>query len=112
MILRGLNLRNVWEGNTLNACYDSWIKQVPKYSTFPSIVIWHVWMECNKVIFENGSPSICSVVYKSLGGFDRLLVPQKLPIFCTNKALFWDWSIVCWFDGATISNGLQSGAGG
>jgi hypothetical protein len=47
------------------------------YSTLPSIISWHVWLERNKVLFENGRPSICSVVCKSLGGVDRHLILRK-----------------------------------
>jgi hypothetical protein len=78
---------------------------VPKNPNLPSIVSWHVWLERNKVIFENGSPSIYSIVFKSLGGIDRLVDAKKVLTSRSFKTSFQDFATVGWFDGATLSNG-------
>jgi hypothetical protein len=78
----------------------------------PSLICWNVWLERNKVLFENGSPSICSVVFKSLGAFNRISVIQKVPSVRSILPPLQVGATVGWFDGATHSNGQQSGAGG
>jgi hypothetical protein len=85
LILGVLNLRYDWDGISVKACYDKWITQAPEFATLPALVSWKIWMEHNKAIFENGSPSICSVVYKTLGIYNRLSVSQTLPTIRTNK---------------------------
>jgi hypothetical protein len=78
----------------------------------PSIVSWHVWLEHNKVIFENGSPYICSVVYESLGGIDRHLDSQKVSNTRSFKSSSQEIFTAGWFNVATHSNGQKSGVGG
>jgi hypothetical protein len=42
----GLNIKNDWEGISLNACYDSWVKKERKYITLPPLLVglygWNV----------------------------------------------------------------------
>jgi hypothetical protein len=76
----GLNLKNDWEGSSLNACYDSWVKKERNYITLPPLVSWFIWLERNKIFFENDNPSISSVVYKSIGKVVNTLDSQKVAI--------------------------------
>jgi hypothetical protein len=71
-----------------------------------------VWLEHNKVLFENGRPSIHSVVGKSLGGVGRHRDSQKVPVFRFTYSLTKEDFIVGWFDRATQLNRQLSGAGG
>jgi hypothetical protein len=68
-------------------------------------------MECNKAIFENGSPSITSVVYKILGIFNRLSVAPTLHTNRIFQTPILEGTTMGWFDGFASTNGLQSGAG-
>jgi len=82
------------------------------FATLPALVSWKIWKERNKAIFENGSPSINSVVYKTLGIYNRFSVSQTMPTKHTNQTPIQVGSTMGWFDGVALSNGLQSGAGG
>jgi hypothetical protein len=108
----GLNIKYAWEGNNLNACFDSWVKKERNFITLPSMVCWFVWLERNKKIFEHGNPTIHSVVIKSLGKVDRHISSQKVYIPRNIQLPSQALPTVGWFDGATQTNGLQSGAGG
>jgi hypothetical protein len=67
-IKRALNFTFVWDGSTVTDCFESWNKQDFMYPSLPAFIHRYVWLGCNKFIFENGSPTIQSVVYRSLGG--------------------------------------------
>jgi hypothetical protein len=107
-----LNLKTNWEGNNLITCFDSWIKKERNYNTLPSLACWFIWLERNKKIFDNGTPSIHSVVFKSLGKLDSQLGTRKVSCHKNFKIPCHVLPTVGWFDGATQENGLQSGVGG
>jgi hypothetical protein len=79
-IKKSLSLKTLWMGSSLNSCFESWLRQCSSHPTLPSLISWHVWLEHNKVLFENGRPSIHSVVCKTLGGFGRHRDIQKVPV--------------------------------
>jgi len=58
------------------------------------------------------SPSICYVVFKSPGYFNRISVIQKVPYVRYILPPLQDGATMGWFDGVAHSNGQQSGAGG
>jgi len=102
-----------WEGINLTECYGKWFKQKPEFtSMLPSLICWNVWLERNKVIFENGFPSIYYVVFKSLGTFNRLSFIQKVPSIWFNLPHLQIGATVGWFDGAAHPNGQLSGVAG
>jgi hypothetical protein len=76
------------------------------------LVCWFVWLERNKKVFENGNPSVSAVVYKTLGIVANSTTPTKVAIQKKVKIHLQGGTPAGWFDGATQSNGLQSGAGG
>jgi hypothetical protein len=59
-----LNLLTVWDGSTLDDCFENWDRKEDLYITLPSILCWFVWLARNKTIFEGSNPSPLSVVYK------------------------------------------------
>jgi len=61
-IINEKKLNTVWEGNTLNSCYDSWTKKERYYLSLPYLVCWFVWLEWNRKVFENGNPSVSAIV--------------------------------------------------
>jgi hypothetical protein len=69
-------------------------------------------MERNKIVFENGNPSVGMVVYKALRIVAtstttiKVVIPKKFKIHLLGG------TPAGWFDGAAQSNGLQSGVGG
>jgi len=59
-------INSVWEGNSLTTCYEYWAKIVRNFLTVPSLVCWFVWLERNKIVFENGNPFVGMVICKAL----------------------------------------------
>jgi ribonuclease HI len=111
-ILSGLNLRTTWGGSTIIDCFDCWIKKEPKFHNLPCIICWNIWLEHNRTIFENVCPSIHSIVYKTLGGMIMINPAKTTHTLRSSKSPHFSLGVVGWFDGATLSNDQQSGAGG
>jgi hypothetical protein len=56
-ICTGLKFKKEWEGNTITDCYKRWLEEKTVPTTLPALICWNIWLERNKVIFEQGSPS-------------------------------------------------------
>jgi hypothetical protein len=80
----------------------------------PSIICWAIWIERNNAIFNNGTPSTSTTAYKTLGIYNSWNESHasKARPHWTLKIPDLDDITTAWFDGATLSNGLQSGVGG
>jgi hypothetical protein len=93
----------------MSECFEYWAKKESKYSTLPFLVSWHIWLERNKTIFENGSPYIKNVLYKIIGGMESVKITQKEPFHRSIKSPSQNWMTTGWFDGAAQNNGQESG---
>jgi hypothetical protein len=105
---------SAWNGISISDCFSHWTSSERIYKFLPPLVIWFIWLARNKLIFDNISPSINSVAYKSLGLHQiwKEIHPSK-----GKTKIFINPSIVenistGWFDGAAQHNGALSGAGG
>ena len=80
----------------------------------PAIICWMIRLQRNNTIFNNGTPSTSVAAYKALGIFNSWndSHASKLRPQLTLKIPEFDDIITTWFDGETLSNGSQSGAGG
>jgi ribonuclease HI len=109
-----LKFHTIWDGTELQDCFDSWAHKEHKLIHLPSLICWTIWLERNKTIFENGSPSTSVAAYKALGIFNswKEAHTKKIRIPHIKKGPDLDDTPTGWFDGATLSNGSQSGAGG
>jgi ribonuclease HI len=86
------------------------IKTVP--TSIATHVIWFTWLERNKAIFEDTSPSLHSVIYKTLARLTNSSshVKSRLPrTIMINHSLN---TTLAWFDGAASKDVFRSGAGG
>jgi ribonuclease HI len=111
-IKTGQKLKKVWEGNTLSDCFKNWTEDKSVPSIIAAHICWYIWLERNSTIFEKTSPSIHSVVSKTLGSQKRHLTSQKLiPLRACMISQHLNTTIAC-FDGATQADGKQCGAGG
>jgi ribonuclease HI len=77
-----------------------------------ALACWHLWIERNKVIFEDRSPSFSSVVHRIVDSFScqpaiQIFIPNRV---CEITQI--EGSTLACFDGATLSNGKCCGAGG
>jgi ribonuclease HI len=76
-----------------------------------ALTCWYIWLERNKAIFEERSPSVSAVVYKILGSHTWLLQSLKpTPIRVCTITYQEGYSITC-FDGVAILGGKHFGAG-
>jgi ribonuclease HI len=109
-----LNLKTNWDGSTLTTCFDYWSHREHKLMHLPSLVCWSIWLVRNKKIFENGTPSTSSATYKTLGLYKNWndIHTSKPRMQNTKQTPDLEDIPTGWFDGATQSNGTQSGAGG
>jgi ribonuclease HI len=78
------------------------------------MVCWFIWTERNNYIFENRPPSTTSIAYKSLGLYHtwNAIHPRAMGKSIKHMPPTPEKTPIGWFDGASQSNGMQSGAGG
>jgi hypothetical protein len=111
LVYKELNLNRSWTGNTLSDCLKSWYldKSVPSH--IAAYIIWYIWQERNKALFEDSSPSSQAVIYKILALSPCSISPKDKP----PKDILISYrkdSTLAWFDGAAKSDGSICGAGG
>jgi hypothetical protein len=68
------NIRYNWDGVDLDDCLTSWIKRKTNSTILAALICWHIWMERNVAIFEGKTPSVQSIVIKSLGALQNPMV--------------------------------------
>lgn len=61
------NLKTIWDETSLTTCFDYWSSREHNLIHLPSLVCRSIWLDMNKKIFENGTPSTSFVAYKTLG---------------------------------------------
>jgi hypothetical protein len=107
-----LNLSGWWSGSSIFECFKNWKLLNTSFSSLPAYICWNIWLERNRALFEEGSPSIHKVAYLSISVMGDYKTPTKIKK--SRRLLLGpvvrDFS--GWFDGAAVSTGLNSGAGG
>jgi hypothetical protein len=81
----------------------------------PSLAVyvsWHIWIERNKSLFEDASPSYRAVCYRTLSTFHWQQSSIKPILYKVVDSLLPTGHSVAFFDGAASSTGLCCGAGG
>jgi hypothetical protein len=99
-------------GTTVSDCFNEWsvIKSAPV--SLAAIVCWHIWMERNKVLFEEHTPSHLSVVHRISVSFSWQPavinpIPNRVCEFIHIEGF-----TMARFDGAAHSTGECCAAGG
>jgi hypothetical protein len=92
--------------------FSTWSKDKSAPIGLAALTCWHIWIERNKTIFEERSPSHLAVVHRISGSFSwrppsLKSVPNRVCTI-THK----DGFSIASFDGAALSNGKCCGAGG
>jgi hypothetical protein len=89
-----------------------WTKDKSASASLEATTCWHFWIERNKALFEERSPSYCSVVYKISSTFSwQPTIPKSIPNRVWDFTLIEGFTLAC-FDGAALENGECCGAGG
>jgi hypothetical protein len=70
-IINELNLKGHWTGSTLYDCIKYWYEDKSFSTQILALICWHIWHEQNRVIFEDSSPSLHAVIYKTLSLLNR-----------------------------------------
>jgi ribonuclease HI len=105
-----LNLQ--WNDSTVSDCFNVWSSEKSAPVSLAAHAYWQLWIGRNKVIFDDRSPSLLSVVHKILVSFSWQPSSIKVfPIKVCEITQAKGYTLAC-FDGATQSNGLCCGAGG
>jgi ribonuclease HI len=101
-----------WIGNSVFECFKDWMKDKSAPASLAATTCWHIWIERNKVLFEERSPSHRSVVHRISGTFTW---QPTIPKFFQNRVCEFNladgYTLAC-FDGAALANGECCGAGG
>jgi ribonuclease HI len=106
------DLKNSWKGNTLSDCFKNWFEDKTVPTPITAHICWFIWLERNKAIFEETTPSLQAVIYKTLAHQNRVLAPLKDRPSRDILILQLSNTTLAWFDGATQLDGISCGAGG
>jgi hypothetical protein len=58
-----------WEGTSVSDCFYKWTSDFSAPASMAAIACWHIWIERNKTLFEDFSPSLDSVVHRISASF-------------------------------------------
>jgi hypothetical protein len=111
-LLTQFNLPFSWSGDTITDCFNSWLLNKSSPTCLAAHISWHLWIERNRALFENRSPSTLAVFYRVLATFSWQ--PSTLKPFIYKEIdlrLPVGFTLAC-FDGAAQANGSCCGAGG
>jgi hypothetical protein len=81
-------------------CFQNWALQNSNMIALPAYICWYIWIDRNKSIFEEMSPSLQRIVYLAQGamGVSKIFHKDHIPrYFATTFPI--DKSLA-WFDGA------------
>jgi hypothetical protein len=113
VIIEGiLKFKLFWEGNTVEECLSNWVGKHPNLINLPSHVCWFLWLERNNLLFNNESTLPQVVAFKSISFFSASVRPHKSNSQYRIKRSPQIHQLVGCFDGATTTDGSNSGVGG
>jgi hypothetical protein len=104
----------IWIGNTINQCMEEWVGNKAMTKRLPALVCWHIWLECNNLLFEGKGPSTWSVAHRTLNMLRNLPNGTKTitKILRVNSIFRINGYSLAFFDGASMDRGSNCGAGG
>jgi ribonuclease HI len=111
-IIQHFSLPNHWTGATFNECFASWTLDKAAPPSLAVYVSWYIWLERNKTLFEDTSPSHRAVCYRILSTFHWQQSLNKPILYNTVDFSLPPGHSVAFFDGAASATGLCCGAGG
>ena len=110
-----LKLNNLWNGETVTACFKNWClnMEVANFKPLVIIVLWFIWKARNLYCFEDLTLTPAKVSSFSLGMMKN--IPQKqfavsirtIFVEVIDKTHAWGF-----FDGSAVGDPISCGAGG
>ena len=61
-----LKIDKEWEGDSLIVFFDRWLRGAEGWKELPCFVLWEIWKQRNKVIFEIANTLVWRVVHQSI----------------------------------------------
>jgi len=107
-----LNLKRIWSREDIVVVYYQWIFDKSVIPKIAALTCWRLWIERNKCIFENKSPSIHSVLHKIIELFRSK--NNHVSKYATKECFIQceEGSAIAFFDGAGRSDRSSCGVGG
>lgn len=105
-------LKNLWDGCSVFHCLTKWSSDISSPVSLAAYTCWNIWLERNRVIFEDCIPSPRAVVYRIAVSFTWqpstvISIPNRV---C--EITFLDGFTLACFDGAALQTGNCCSAGG
>jgi ribonuclease HI len=111
-ILTHFSLNLHWEAASVLDCFLLWSKEKSAPVSLAAHACWQLWIERNKAVFDDRTPSAHSVTRRILSSFSwQPSTVKALPLQVCEINLKQGFTLAC-FDGAAHSSGLCCGAGG
>jgi ribonuclease HI len=111
-VLSILNLNCTWRGQNINDCMESWLRNKAVTKKLLVLLSWFLWQERNKTSFEGKTPSVGTVVYRTLSLLTKQQTEFKSQAIRLSPIIRLNGFTMDFFDGASIAGGTNCGAGG
>jgi len=93
-------------------CFKNWFEDKTIPTPIAAHICWFIWLERNQAIFEETTPSLQEVIYKTLALQNRVFAPLKdrpLRDIMIPQQIN---TTLAWSDGVAQLDGISCGAGG
>jgi hypothetical protein len=99
------HLKILWAGSSVSDFLNVWTFEKSAPVSLAAIACWHIWIERNKVLFENITPSYRAVVHRIVVSFswqptNVIPIPNRVCDFTHIEG----FTLAC-FDGEALSSG-------
>jgi ribonuclease HI len=106
------HLKIQWAGSSVSDCLNVWTFEKSAPVSLAAIACWHIWIERNKVLFEDHTPSYLAVVHRIVVTFSwQPTTLNPIPNRVCDFIHIEGFTLAC-FDGAALLSGGCCAAGG
>jgi ribonuclease HI len=99
------HLKIQWVGTTVSDCFNEWTKEKSTSASLAAIACWHIWIERNKSLFEELTPSHISVFHRiSVTFFWQPTIFNPIPNRFCDITQTEGYTLAC-FDRTSLSTG-------
>lgn len=110
--LKHFSIPLAWCGSSITYCFSFWSSHKSAPPSLAVHIIWQIWLERNRVLFEDSKPSMPKVFHLLLISFNwQPTTVRCLPLRAFDFALA-EGHTIAFFDGVAHSSSSCCGAGG